>query len=414
MDFLDTEGSLEDIIGDLNEAVDRWIMDTIPEEMAHGWVEATFPDYAIIGVGAPDMPNVEFWEVPYSLADDDIVTFGEPSALDVIGVTEDMVAPDGEVAFQTAEKVLAVALSTKNASKIRRHLMILDHLGVEVGDLGAAIQPLGGAVGGRNIQGSGGGTGSFGDAGSLAGGSALSSDRYYNDGVSNVQNPEGGGAMADPKPVPQWFTGQWYLDENGTLVPTALSQSVRPDTYYLGTVTGGQGVPGQGYAETSAPGTMSTPGVPSQGYAESGNHGDVRDGGPGGGVRGKSMKNPKMQAARQRLIDRMKKKMGATDAEDVADGGVDEDAEKKALIDRAYSKGLELLSEVKAGRVLSGRSTERVLDAFDQLGQLLEEAGLLPVPDENDKYATGEDEMTIETVDPLVLEYAQVTGGVEA
>lgn len=122
MDFLDTNGSFESTVADLTDAADRWLAEALPELVLDAWVEATFADRLVMGVGSGE--HVEFWEVPYAIADE-VVTFGAPTDLEVIGATTDSPVPGGEMQLDAAEKVIASSLSTKNMRKLRRRLLLL-------------------------------------------------------------------------------------------------------------------------------------------------------------------------------------------------------------------------------------------------------------------------------------------------
>lgn len=122
MDFLDTNGSYEATVADLTDAADRWLAEALPDVPLDAWVEATYSDRLVMGVGSGD--HLEFWEVPYAIADE-VVTFGTPTDLEVVGATTDAPVPGGEMQLDPAEKVIASSLSTKNMTRIRRRLLLL-------------------------------------------------------------------------------------------------------------------------------------------------------------------------------------------------------------------------------------------------------------------------------------------------
>lgn len=155
-DFLDTDGSLEDAVADLGDAVDRMLADVLPDVPAVSWVEATFGDHAIVGVATPGQ-NPEFWEVPFRIDDGHLVSLGEPTELAVAGVA---VGGDGkEFDFLPPNRVVADALLTKSVYRARRRLLLLAQAGVNVEEAtGMSMADLGlddDAVGGGQIPAAG-------------------------------------------------------------------------------------------------------------------------------------------------------------------------------------------------------------------------------------------------------------------
>ncbi len=128
VELFDTEGSFEDITADVDEAIARLLAEEVPGEVVASWVEATMPDYAVVGL-AREGEAPEFVTWPYSLGEPgsetaDVVVLGTPEPIDVVGAVADRYSADGSMELVSAEKVIAAALSTKNAVQRRRNLLL--------------------------------------------------------------------------------------------------------------------------------------------------------------------------------------------------------------------------------------------------------------------------------------------------
>jgi phage head maturation protease len=256
------EGSYEDTTDDLNDMAQRWFAGQVPMLLDAGcWIEATYPDHVILGVwysGDNDDPcaprQKEFWQVPYTRdTANDSYTFGTPAAVDITGVA--VVKPAGVnagPALQVLSLEETIAYGQKNATRIRRRILLLDRaFGQDVSSTGLTedqISKMG--VGGGMIPAAG--------------------DPSYLDNIMDTM-PEGGAGPgnnftnpptvtpvgssyldhAGDQPAPAVVAGTYYLDDAGNLTPTAIGVSTdwmnlgdstvgpiagvaMPDSYQLG------------------------------------------------------------------------------------------------------------------------------------------------------------------------------------
>jgi hypothetical protein len=217
-------GSYEDTLASLDDAVDRWLTEALPEEMLTSWVESTFPEHLVVGVGNADASRLEFWTVPYAIGDDDVISFGEPADLAVIGATPDLVLPNSEVLMEPAEKVIAAAISRKSILQRRRRILIAAAQGLDAArNTGEAVPS---AVGGGHIP-SEGSPGSLTAPGDQRGGMLPSDSNTGLVGAGNItaRNPKG------------WTTGTYWIDGEGNLSATPVRANLGGGNY----LTGAQG-----------------------------------------------------------------------------------------------------------------------------------------------------------------------------
>lgn len=102
--WVEIEGSVEDVISDVRHAVQAQYGDANDSDMAwdggrHVWtsVQATFPDRVLYRVYGPGHEEDEFWEAPYTYADD-TVTLGAPRQVRVVASVEPMEVSANSVA----------------------------------------------------------------------------------------------------------------------------------------------------------------------------------------------------------------------------------------------------------------------------------------------------------------------------
>jgi hypothetical protein len=369
--FIDTAGSFEDTTAGLDEALNRWVAQTMPEEVATAWVEATYPDFVIAGITADGGDAVEFVEIPYR-HEEDVVTFGEPRDLAVVGVTADRWTPDGEVTFDAPKTIAASALSVKNATRIRRRLLVLDNAGVELTEEQRyVVDQIEGSVGGSMIPDES-TAGSFDPAGTLSGGAQLPSSSYWNEDAGVVV---GGQQMSV-----QWVTGTYYLDETGNLLSPALAAGGGNFNDQPGSLA--STAPGSVDGSTRTAGSIATPALATGGGYWNENQGDIPKALP-----------PEFLAkkkTRKRLAAKLRTRTPGPEQ-----GGMGVVSGKAHPIDGALSAAAGLLASMTEVKALDGVDITSVEEAFFELVAVLEQAGILP-GDEGEGEGDGGDETGVE------------------
>lgn len=323
MDWIDTNGSLEQTVTDLDDAFAQFVQATLPDEPLVTWVEATYapdgdqPGQFIAGIGELGSDGVEFVQVDYRIDADDTIRLGEPRELAVVGVTPDVYATEGEVEFLPAEKVLAGALAFKNMTSRRRRLLVLASMGRSI-DGAPYADTVGSAVGGGRVS-SPSSPHAFDPPGSLDSGDMIAGGGHAFDGLSSIEETGQGMNSRNAQPV-AWRSGTYYLDAAGNITGPAVPASVN------------QGV----YRKSAEPGRK------------------------------------RRGTVAQRLREVAGTPRTTSDTPMVTQSG----GEAKTL-DKVIGAAAGLLAEVKAGRVLNGANASRITAAWDALGEVLAEAGLL-------------------------------------
>ena len=123
MQMLDLSDSYEATASDVADAVDRMIVDLLGVK-ALTWVEATWPDRAIVGVKT-EGAAVEFWEIGYA-ADDDGVSLTAPVKLDVAASLPDAPTPGSRFTVPADSQVAAAGAAKAAATRSSRVLLTCD------------------------------------------------------------------------------------------------------------------------------------------------------------------------------------------------------------------------------------------------------------------------------------------------
>lgn len=348
----------------LSDALDRWMDQMFPSAMTCSWVEATYPDFALVGVTTAGIKSavpehIEFWKVPYAIGEDESVTLSEPSFMDIKGVAIDRPGDaSDDIVFLPRENVVAKALAYKSASRQRRHYALLAHQGVDISATGLTAEQLAVAPNGTAT------IPAAGDADYRTGQSDLSTPGSAGPEASNTQVPGQGNYLDDAgnmpgRPVPEWYQGTYYVDNESNLVPAAVpgQGDYRTDAGNMG---GGAAVPAQGNYLDGANSNLPAAGVVTE-------VGTSRDAGS------------LTLASRQNLIRQVKAQRyripGAPVADPTSAMPTEADARLWAALPDIAEKAVALAIACKEGRLMSGGNGSRIASLHSELGRALKDAG---------------------------------------
>lgn len=440
--WINMNGSYEDTICDLNDAVDRWMDEVFPGEVVNSWVEATYGDHAIVGLASAgaasdwDDPtsSMEFWKVPYEIDRDDMVTFGMPTTVPIQGVAVDR--PDetsSAIDFLPAGNVLAKGLAMKNATRLRRRYALLAHLGQDISGTGLTPEMLRWAPEGlSNIPAEGDSDyrtgqmdmtqpGVAGGAWDAAGDSDPSVKPSYVEGEGDTPSPA----------VPTWYQGTYYVDNAGNLTPSPVAGGFTAPGHESNMSTGPIPASMYGahhYGDQPAPvlnlvGTTADAGTLTLLGRKPGQTKDAADDKKcptckgSGMIKGGKVKCPDCHGTgvvdgtknatrirkHARLIDTLNGSQyrygGSGPLSD--DTMTEADAKIAVLMPQITEKAARLWTAIKEGRVLSADNLDKVRAAHSSLTDLLTQAGVVPDWQEPENAMGGYDEegVPIQVVD---------------